>query len=203
MTAALRSALVTSWGAWRGEALRSSPRLERGPGDGTADTDQPGRPVVVVTGMGIVTSLGHRPGGQLARADRRRSGIRRITRFPIDGLRTTIAGTVDSVPVDEPSAPASPQRLAELVIEEALTEAGIGQAGDFPGAAVPRPAAGGDGMDAAPRPRRRVRRGQTVDYTDLLRAADGGGNSSRIPNASCSARWLRTWRNGSAPRGRR
>jgi 3-oxoacyl-[acyl-carrier-protein] synthase II len=61
------------------------------------------------------------------------SGIRRITRFPIDGLRTTIAGTVDFVTVAESSAPALSERLADLVIEEAIAEAGIGRIGDFPG----------------------------------------------------------------------
>ena len=47
------------------------------------------------------------------------SGIRRISRFPVAGLRTTIAGTIDFVPVDEMSAPALSQRLAEFVIDEA------------------------------------------------------------------------------------
>lgn len=99
----------------------------------TQDTDHLGRPIVVVTGMGVLTSLG------LGQADNWKaltsgvSGIKRISRFPIDGLRTTIGGTVDFVSVPEMSAPALSQRLAELVIDEAISEANIGQAGDFPG----------------------------------------------------------------------
>ena len=79
-----------------------------------------------------ITSLGS-GSGQLARADPGHSGIRRISRFPIGGLRTNIAGTVDFIPVTELSAPALSERLAELVIEEAIAEAGIGTPGDFPG----------------------------------------------------------------------
>jgi 3-oxoacyl-[acyl-carrier-protein] synthase II len=99
----------------------------------TADTDHLGRPVVVVTGMGVLTSLGQGQADNWAALTSGVSGIRRISRFPIDGLRTTIAGTVDFVTVPEMSAPALSQRLAELVIEEAVAEAGIGQIGDFPG----------------------------------------------------------------------
>jgi 3-oxoacyl-[acyl-carrier-protein] synthase II len=96
-------------------------------------TDHLGRPVVVVTGMGVLTSLGQGQADNWKALTGGVSGIRRISRFPIDGLRTTIAGTVDFVAMTEPSAPALSERLAELVIEEALAEAGIGRAGDFPG----------------------------------------------------------------------
>jgi 3-oxoacyl-[acyl-carrier-protein] synthase II len=99
----------------------------------TKDTDHLGRPVVVVTGMGVLTSLGQGQADNWKALTSGVSGIRRITRFPIDGLRTTIAGTVDFVAVPEQSAPALSQRLAELVVEEAVAEAGIGRAGDFPG----------------------------------------------------------------------
>src|SRR5580658_9878417 len=95
--------------------------------------DHLGRPIVVVTGTGIITSLGQ---GQKANWDALTggvSGIHRITRFPIGAMRTTIAGTVDFIPVDEPSAPAYSQRFAELVVAEALGESRIGQPGDFPG----------------------------------------------------------------------
>jgi 3-oxoacyl-[acyl-carrier-protein] synthase II len=97
------------------------------------DTDHLGRPIVVITGMGAVTSLGQ---GQLDNWKNLTggvSGLRRISRFPIDGLRTTVAGTIDFVPVDAMSAPSLSERLAELVIEEAVTEAAIGGRGDFPG----------------------------------------------------------------------
>jgi 3-oxoacyl-[acyl-carrier-protein] synthase II len=99
----------------------------------TKDTDHLGRAIVVVTGMGVLTSLGQGQADNWGALTSGVSGIRRISRFPIDGLRTTIAGTVDFVSIHEPSAPALSQRLAELVIEEAVGEAGIGRIGDFPG----------------------------------------------------------------------
>ena len=139
------------------------------------DTDHLGRPIIAVTGTGVITSLGQGQADNWRALTAGVSGIHRITRFPIGGLRTTIAGTVDFIPVAEPSAPAMAQRLAELVIEEALGESGIGRAGDFPGplfmalppvemewpqrralAAAAHP--GADGLA----------------YADLIRAADAG-----------------------------
>src|SRR6201993_4100212 len=141
---------------------------------GRADTDSRGRPGVVGAGTGVVTSLGAGQQDNWRELIAGHSGIRRISRFPIGGLRTNIAGTVDFVPVDEVSAPALSERIAELVIDEALTEAGIGAPGDFPGPmflALPPvemewpqrlalgPAAGAN---------------ETVNYDDLLRAAGSG-----------------------------
>jgi 3-oxoacyl-[acyl-carrier-protein] synthase II len=97
------------------------------------DTDHLGRPIVVVTGMGVITALGQGQADNWRALTSGTSGIRRITRFPIGSLRTTIAGTVDFVPVEPMCGPALSQRLAELVIEEAVAEAGIGRPGDFPG----------------------------------------------------------------------
>jgi 3-oxoacyl-[acyl-carrier-protein] synthase II len=141
----------------------------------TQDTDHLGRPIVVVTGMGVLTSLGQGQADNWKALTGGVSGIRRITRFPTDGMRTTIAGTVDFVPVQEMSAPALSQRLAELVIDEALAEAAIGCPGDFPGAlflALPPVE-----MEWAQRFALAAASGadETVDYTDLLRAAGGGG----------------------------
>jgi 3-oxoacyl-[acyl-carrier-protein] synthase II len=97
------------------------------------DRDARGRPIVVVTGIGVITSLGQGQADNWRELTAGHSGIRRISRFPVTGMKTTIAGTVDFVPVDELSAPALSERMAELVIEEALTEAAIGSKGDFPG----------------------------------------------------------------------
>jgi 3-oxoacyl-[acyl-carrier-protein] synthase II len=99
----------------------------------TKDTDHLGRPVIVVTGMGVLTSLGQGQADNWRALTSGISGIRRISRFPVEELRTTIAGTVDFVSVEDRSAPALSQRLAELVIEEAIAEAAIGRPGDFPG----------------------------------------------------------------------
>ncbi len=97
------------------------------------DTDHLGRPIVVVTGMGVLTSLGQGKDENWRALTAGRSGLKRIIRFPIDGMRTTVAGTVDFVPVDDSSAPALSEKLAELVVEEAIAQAGIGRPGDFPG----------------------------------------------------------------------
>jgi 3-oxoacyl-[acyl-carrier-protein] synthase II len=98
-----------------------------------ASRDKFGRPVVVVTGMGIVTSLGAGKTDNWAKLTAGESGIRTITRFPIDGLKTTMAGTIDFVTVDPPSSTALTEKLADIATEEALAQSGIGSKGDFPG----------------------------------------------------------------------
>ena len=50
--------------------------------------DSMGRPIVVVTGMGVVTSLGQGKEDNWKKLTSGVSGIHRITRFPIDGLKT-------------------------------------------------------------------------------------------------------------------
>ena len=95
--------------------------------------DQAGRPIVVVTGMGVVTSLGTGKADNWHKLTAGESGIHAITRFATEGLRTRIAGTIDFVKMDEMSAPALCERLAGMVAEEAIAEANIGACGDFPG----------------------------------------------------------------------
>lgn len=94
------------------------------------------RPRVAVTGIGIVSPLGFGVAANWAALAAGRSGIRRITRFPLDHLRTTIAGCVD-LPEDKPGAPLSSaervERMAVLAAEEALATAGLGTPGAFPG----------------------------------------------------------------------
>jgi 3-oxoacyl-[acyl-carrier-protein] synthase II len=96
-------------------------------------TDAKGRPVVAVTGMGIVTSLGRGKADNWAALTAGRSGIRRITRFPTEGLRTVIAGTVDCIPPATYSAYELSLAIAEAAADEAVAEAGIGTSGRFPG----------------------------------------------------------------------
>jgi 3-oxoacyl-[acyl-carrier-protein] synthase II len=93
--------------------------------------DKHGRPVVVVTGMGVVTSLGQGKEDNWAKLTAGVSGIHALTRFPVDGLKTTIGGTVDFVPFD--NAPDLTTKMAALAIEEALEESRIDGAGSFPG----------------------------------------------------------------------
>ncbi|MGK7865754.1 beta-ketoacyl-ACP synthase [Falsiroseomonas sp. E2-1-a20] len=100
-----------------------------------SDLDHRGRPIVAVTGLGLVTPLGFGVAHNWAALLAGTSGIRRITRFPTDHLRTTIAGTVD-LPEEAGGKPltATPRvmRMAEMVAEEALAEAGF-DPGHFPG----------------------------------------------------------------------
>ncbi|MCJ2070422.1 beta-ketoacyl-ACP synthase [Methylobacterium sp. J-030] len=133
--------------------------------------DARGRPLVAVTGLGVVSSLGRGQAETWAAMTEGRSGIHAIARFPTEGLRTRIAGTVDFLDTEPLVAPLLSERFAAVAAEEAIAQAGIGTAGDFPGAlfiAVPpvemewpqrqalAEAAGGDGP---------------VDYAGLLRAA--------------------------------
>lgn len=94
--------------------------------------DKLGRPVVVVTGLGVITSLGAGKTDNWAKLTAGESGIRAITRFPTDGLKTKIAGTIDFLP-PQSSAAALTECFADLAAEEAITESGIGSRGQFPG----------------------------------------------------------------------
>src|ERR1051325_7751196 len=96
-------------------------------------TDQTGRPVVVVTGMGGVTSLGATREENWRKLTAGESGIRAITRFSTEGMKTRIAGAIDFVPLQQRSSADLSERLAEMASEEAIAQAGIGKRGDFPG----------------------------------------------------------------------
>src|SRR3954464_9196188 len=95
--------------------------------------DKSGRPVVVVTGMGMVTSLGLGKVDNWKQLTAGKSGIRTITRFPTDGLKTTMAGAIDFIEPAPQSSPARSERFAELVGEEAIAESKLGMRGNFPG----------------------------------------------------------------------
>jgi len=94
--------------------------------------DKLGRPVVVVTGLGVVTSLGAGKADNWAKLTAGVSGIKTITRFPTDGLKTRIAGTIDYLP-PQPCAAALTESFAALAAEEAITQSGLGGHGQFPG----------------------------------------------------------------------
>jgi 3-oxoacyl-[acyl-carrier-protein] synthase II len=96
-------------------------------------TDKAGRPVVVVTGLGVVTSLGAGKADNWARLTAGESGIHTITRFATDNLKTKVAGSVDFLPVEPFSAPSLTETLAATAAEEAITQSSIGARGDFPG----------------------------------------------------------------------
>jgi 3-oxoacyl-[acyl-carrier-protein] synthase II len=98
-----------------------------------ATRDKTGRPIVVVTGMGVVTSLGAGKDDNWQKLTAGQSGIKKITRFATDALKTTMAGAVDFVPVEPFCSSELTERMAHIVAEEAITEAGIGTKGSFPG----------------------------------------------------------------------
>lgn len=99
----------------------------------TVNHDRKGRPLIAVTGMGLVTSLGLGKADNWAALSAGRSGIRPITRFPTDGLRTTIAGAVEFPDLDASSAPALSAAMALEAGREAIEQARIGGRGAFPG----------------------------------------------------------------------
>jgi 3-oxoacyl-[acyl-carrier-protein] synthase II len=89
--------------------------------------------LVAITGCGLITSLGQGKDESWSALTQGRSGIRRIARFPTDGLRTAIAGTVDFLKPSPYSAPALTIAMAVAAGEEAVAEAGVADIGSFPG----------------------------------------------------------------------
>jgi len=136
--------------------------------------DKAGRPIVVATGLGVVTSLGAGKAENWSNLTAGKSGIHAITRFATEGLKTRVAGTVDFIPLAPLSSPALSERLADMAAEEAIAESGIGARGNFPGPlflAVPpiemewpqrRALAEASGANEA------------ISYNDLLRASGSG-----------------------------
>lgn len=95
--------------------------------------DHKNRPVVVITGIGIVSSLGEGRNDNWNALINGQSGIRKITRFPTDGLRTQIAGLVKSNNSEHHLAPVHSLDMATRSATEALAQSGIGSKGNFPG----------------------------------------------------------------------
>lgn len=95
--------------------------------------DRQGRPVVAVTGIGVITSLGQGLADNWAALTAGKSGIHRIGRFATENLKTTIAGSVEYLH-SEPVLPVVlTERLAREAAEEAVAMAKIGSKGRFPG----------------------------------------------------------------------
>jgi len=94
--------------------------------------DSKGRPLVVVTGLGVVTSLGAGKTDNWAKLTAGESGIKTITRFPTEGLKTRIAGTIDFLP-PQPSAAALTESFALIAAAEAVAQSALGSSDRFPG----------------------------------------------------------------------
>jgi 3-oxoacyl-[acyl-carrier-protein] synthase II len=93
--------------------------------------DHLGRPLVAVTGMGVVSSLGQGVQDNWAALTAGKSGIHPITRFPSEGLSTRICGTVDFIDIPAPNTVERSFAFARETTIEALAQAGI--SGDFDG----------------------------------------------------------------------
>jgi len=106
--------------------------MAQGKPTASAHRDKAGRPVIAVTGMGVITSLGVGKTDNWTKLTAGKSGIRRISRFPLESLRTTIAGTVDDVYKDYMPPAELSERIAMLAGEEAIAQSGIGGS-HFPG----------------------------------------------------------------------
>lgn len=91
----------------------------------TKYTDHLGRPIVAITGAGVVSSLGQGKEDNWAALTGGRSGIHDITRFPTESLKTRFSGTVDFLPESNIGSSALSEALARLAGEEALAQSGL------------------------------------------------------------------------------
>jgi len=89
------------------------------------------------TGMGVITSLGSGKAENWSKPCAGESGIRTISRFPIDGLQTTMAGSIDFLPTSSSSDHS--ERLADITVEEPIAQSAIGAKRDFPGCGYRKP----------------------------------------------------------------
>ncbi|MES0383982.1 MAG: beta-ketoacyl-ACP synthase [Hyphomicrobium sp.] len=100
---------------------------------GRQHLDKRGRPVVAVTGLGVITSLGRGVWANWRALTAGRSGLREISRFSTEGLGSRVAGCVDFMGVEPYSAYELARAMASAVAEEALDQSAIGTRGAFPG----------------------------------------------------------------------
>jgi 3-oxoacyl-[acyl-carrier-protein] synthase II len=142
--------------------------------------DEPGgRHEVAVTGIGIITSLGRGREENWRRLSGGASGIHRITRFPTDGLRTTIGGSVDFIPSQPLAMNELTHAMAREVCQEALAQSGVEAAAGFPGPLfLASPPMEHEWWHRFGLARRAGPRGEGRSYGDLLRA--GGQDNGEL-----------------------
>ncbi|MEW7006552.1 MULTISPECIES: beta-ketoacyl-ACP synthase [unclassified Lentilitoribacter] len=97
----------------------------------SAFKDHLGRPIVVVTGMGVVTSLGQGVDENWTKLTEGQSGIHPIKRFSTHELSTHICGSIDFINIEEDNIVNRSHKLAETATMEAVADSGIN--GDFNG----------------------------------------------------------------------
>lgn len=97
----------------------------------SAYKDHLGRPLIAVTGMGVITSLGQGVEDNWKALTSGVSGIHQITRFPTEGLSTRISGTVDFIDIPAENSVERSYAFARETTAEALSQAGL--SGDFNG----------------------------------------------------------------------
>ncbi len=90
-------------------------------------TDKQGRPVVAITGMGLLTSLGQGLAENWQALMSGISGLKRISRFPVEGLRSSVAATVDGILPDSEKLHCveRSKRIGLLAGREAIVQAGL------------------------------------------------------------------------------
>jgi len=136
--------------------------------------DAHNRPIVVVTGMGVITSLGEGKTENWKKLTAGESGISTIRRFSTHGLKTRIAGTIDFIEVKPFSSTTLAERLAEIAAKEAVGQSEVGRKGDFPGPLF----LGLAPIEVEWPQREEIARASgeagSIDYDTLLRASGGG-----------------------------
>jgi 3-oxoacyl-[acyl-carrier-protein] synthase II len=97
------------------------------------DATKPAGKPIAITGIGMVSSLGLGKEENWRRLSAGESGIHRLTRFPVEGLRTTIGGSVDFLPISSSDSATITFEMARRAAQEAIEQSGIGEPGAFPG----------------------------------------------------------------------
>jgi 3-oxoacyl-[acyl-carrier-protein] synthase II len=88
-------------------------------------SDKFGRPLVAVTGIGLITSLGQGKEANWSQLTAGKSGIHHITRFPTEGLNTRIGGTIEFMASENNDTENVTRALAFAAADEALAECGL------------------------------------------------------------------------------
>lgn len=138
------------------------------------------RPAICITGVGVVTSLGIGKQDNWTALTQGKSGIAAIRRFETEGLQTTIGGTIDFDGLGTLPFPLRTERLASMVLEEALAEAHV------PARNVPAPLFIGVPPAEMSWSHRlalaiEIGGGNKVTYDDIVQACSGGAHQDNHP----------------------